>query len=151
MIVRRCGDSLEGYRFSKVSLIDKYQPTKIFGVAIGGHRVLPEIALGPWMSDTIGQSAPGMADFAGSPLAGLMELLHSSEAGLRASDATAVLKTVGPNRIDAAKPSLADGVDRTIQQPTRFDFALRCSGIGVHRRSSKLPHHHDHRARLGHS
>ena len=57
------------------------------------------------MNDTIGQSAPGMADFAGSPLAGLMELLHSSEAGLRASDATAVLKTVGPNRIDAAKPS----------------------------------------------
>jgi hypothetical protein len=92
MIVRRRGNSLEGYRLSKVSLIDKYQPTKIFGVAIGGHRVLPGIALSPWMNDTIGQSAPGMADFAGSPLAGLMELLHSSEAGLRASDAAAVLK-----------------------------------------------------------
>ena len=41
------------------------------------------------MNDTIGQSAPGTADFVGSPLADLMELLHSSEAGLRTSDAAA--------------------------------------------------------------
>ena len=57
------------------------------------------------MNDTIVQPAPSPADFAGSPLRDLMELLHSSEAGLRTSDAAAVLKAVGPNRIDAAKPS----------------------------------------------
>ena len=104
------------------------------------------------MNDTIGQSAPGTADFVGSPLADLMELLHSSEAGLRTSDAAAVLNTVGPNRIDAAKPShLLTALVERFSNPLVFDFALRSSGIGVHRRSSKLPYHHDHRARLGHS
>jgi Mg2+-importing ATPase len=44
----------------------------------------------------------GMADFAASSLRDLMELLHSSEAGLRTLDATAILKAVGPNRIDTA-------------------------------------------------
>ena len=48
------------------------------------------------------QPASGAPDFAASPLRDLMELLHSSEAGLRTSDAAVILKTVGPNRIDTA-------------------------------------------------
>jgi len=34
----------------------------------------------------------------------LLHLLHSSDQGLSTSDADAILQTVGPNRIDTAKP-----------------------------------------------
>ncbi len=57
------------------------------------------------IDDAIEQPSLGTADNATAPLHDLMDHLRSSEAGLRISDAAAVLKAVGPNRIDAAKPS----------------------------------------------
>ena len=48
--------------------------------------------------------APETTDLAVLPLAELLQLLHSTDTGLSASDAAAILETVGPNRIDSAKP-----------------------------------------------
>jgi Mg2+-importing ATPase len=50
------------------------------------------------------QAAPGTSDPAVLPLTDLLRLLHCSDTGLSTSDAAAILKTVGPNRIDAAAP-----------------------------------------------
>jgi len=46
------------------------------------------------------------------------QLLHSTESGLSASDAAAILKTVGPNRIDSTKPkSLLTAVIKRLSNP----------------------------------
>ncbi|HTS54683.1 MAG TPA: HAD-IC family P-type ATPase, partial [Burkholderiales bacterium] len=60
------------------------------------------------------QAASGPTDLAGVPLADLLKQLHSTDTGLTTSDAAAVLKTVGPNRIDSAssKRLLSDFVGR---------------------------------------
>ena len=48
------------------------------------------------------------------PLPDLLQRLHSTDAGLTASDAAAILEAVGPNRIDTAhrKGLLADFIQR---------------------------------------
>ena len=48
------------------------------------------------------QAAPEISDLAIVPLPDLLQRLHSTEVGLRTSDAAAILEAVGPNRIDAA-------------------------------------------------
>jgi len=48
--------------------------------------------------------APGTSELAAVPLADLLQSLHSTETGLSASNAAAILATVGPNRIDTVKP-----------------------------------------------
>ena len=50
------------------------------------------------------QAAPGTSDLAVRPLPELLQSLHSTEAGLSASDAAAILETVGPNQIETVKP-----------------------------------------------
>jgi len=50
-----------------------------------------------------GQTPAGTSDFAIRPLPELRRRLHSSEAGLSASDADAILQAVGVNRIDSAR------------------------------------------------
>ncbi len=47
--------------------------------------------------------APGTSDLAVRPLAELLQSLHSTEAGLSASAAAAILATVGPNQIETIK------------------------------------------------
>ena len=56
------------------------------------------------------QARPGTSDLAIVPLADLFQRLHSTDAGLSASDAAAILETVGPNQVDTAKKNslLAD-------------------------------------------
>ena len=49
------------------------------------------------------QAAPELSDLAVVPLPALLQRLHSTETGLSAVAAAAILKTVGPNRIDTAK------------------------------------------------
>ncbi|HLN11469.1 MAG TPA: cation-transporting P-type ATPase, partial [Xanthobacteraceae bacterium] len=51
-----------------------------------------------------GPAAPETSDLAVLPLPDLMQMLHSADTGLSASNAAAILKTVGPNRIESAKP-----------------------------------------------
>src|SRR5271166_6346838 len=60
------------------------------------------------------QTGPEISDFAAVPLADLFQRLHSTPAGLSASDAAAILETVGPNQIATAKHQslLADFVGR---------------------------------------
>jgi len=60
------------------------------------------------------QAGPEISDLAVVPLADLFQRLHSTDAGLSASDAAAILETVGPNQIDTAKHKslLADLVGR---------------------------------------
>jgi magnesium-transporting ATPase (P-type) len=60
------------------------------------------------------QTAAETLDFAVLALPELLQLLHSSDTGLSASDAGAILKAVGRNRIDPAKPRrlLADLIGR---------------------------------------
>ena len=50
------------------------------------------------------QAAPEISDLAIVPLPELLQRLHTTATGLGASDAVAILKTVGPNQIDSAKP-----------------------------------------------
>jgi Mg2+-importing ATPase len=50
------------------------------------------------------QAAPEIAALAAVPLPELLQRLHSTDSGLRAADAAAVLKTVGPNQIASTKP-----------------------------------------------
>ncbi len=50
------------------------------------------------------QAAPEISDLADVPLADLLQRLHSTNVGLSASDAAAILKTVGPNQVKPAKP-----------------------------------------------
>ena len=56
------------------------------------------------------QARPGTSDLAIVSLADLFQRLHSTDAGLSASDAAAILETVGPNQVDTAKKNslLAD-------------------------------------------
>ncbi len=49
------------------------------------------------------QAGPQISDLAVVPLADLFQRLHSTKTGLQASDAAAILETVGPNRIATAK------------------------------------------------
>ncbi len=60
------------------------------------------------------QAGPEISDLAAVPLAELFKRLHSTETGLKASDAAAILETVGPNQIGAAKQKslLADFIGR---------------------------------------
>ena len=60
------------------------------------------------------QAAPAMSELAAVPLADLLQRLHSTEAGLGASDAAAILETVGANRIDTThrKSLLAEVIQR---------------------------------------
>src|SRR5271166_5794390 len=60
------------------------------------------------------QAGPGTSDLAVVPLADLYQRLNSTDHGLRASDAAAILETAGPNQIDTAKKKslLADFVGR---------------------------------------
>ncbi len=60
------------------------------------------------------EQAAGTTDFAVLSLPELLHLLHSSDQGLSTSDADAILQTVGPNRIDTAKPKrlLAEFIGR---------------------------------------
>jgi len=50
------------------------------------------------------QTAAETSELAVLPLADLLQLLRSTETGLSASAAAAILERVGPNRIDTAKP-----------------------------------------------
>ena len=50
------------------------------------------------------EASPEMADLAGVPLADLFQRLHSTDTGLGVAEAAALLESVGPNRIDTAKP-----------------------------------------------
>ena len=56
------------------------------------------------MKGTAQHTAPGTLDLAVLPLSDLLQFLHSTGTGLSASDAAAILKAVGPNRIESAKP-----------------------------------------------
>ena len=56
------------------------------------------------MKGTAQHTAPGTLDLAVLPLSDLLQFLHSTGTGLSASDAAAILKAVGPNRIKSAKP-----------------------------------------------
>ena len=60
------------------------------------------------------QAAPAISELAAVALPDLFQRLHSSEAGLSASDAAAILAAVGPNQIGAAprKSVLADFIGR---------------------------------------
>ena len=60
------------------------------------------------------QAAPEISDLAVVPLPDLLQRLHSTDAGLSASDAAAILKAVGPNRIDTThqKSVFADFIQR---------------------------------------
>jgi len=49
------------------------------------------------------QTVPEISDLAAVPLAELLQRLHSTDTGLRASSAAAILEVVGPNRIDTAR------------------------------------------------
>ena len=49
-------------------------------------------------------TVPGTPDLAVLPLSDLLQFLHSTGTGLSAPDAAAILKAVGPNRIESAKP-----------------------------------------------
>jgi Mg2+-importing ATPase len=49
------------------------------------------------------QTGAEISDLAVVPLADLFQQLHSTDSGLSATDAAAILKTVGPNRIASAK------------------------------------------------
>ncbi|MGO9769291.1 MAG: magnesium-translocating P-type ATPase [Roseiarcus sp.] len=55
------------------------------------------------IKDAPEQAATGLSNLAAVPLAGLLQRLHSTEAGLGAADAAAILETVGPNQIATAK------------------------------------------------
>ena len=50
------------------------------------------------------EASPEIAELAGVPLAELFQRLHSTNTGLGAAEAAAFLESVGPNRIDTAKP-----------------------------------------------
>ena len=50
------------------------------------------------------EASPEIAELAGVPLAELFQRLHSTNTGLGAAEAAALLESVGPNRIDTAKP-----------------------------------------------
>ena len=50
------------------------------------------------------QAAAGKADLAVLPLGDVLQLLHSTDTGLSATDAASILKTVGPNQTESAKP-----------------------------------------------
>ncbi len=50
------------------------------------------------------QAAQETSDLAVLPLPDLLQRLHSTEAGLSASGAASILKTVGPNQTESAKP-----------------------------------------------
>ena len=60
------------------------------------------------------QAGKEISDLAVVPLADLFQRLHSTETGLKAADAAAVLETAGPNQIAAAKHAslLADFLGR---------------------------------------
>ncbi len=60
------------------------------------------------------QAGPGISDLAVVPFADLFQRLNSTDHGLRASDAAAILETVGPNQIATAshKSLLADFIGR---------------------------------------
>ena len=49
------------------------------------------------------QAGKEISDLAVVPLADLFQRLHSTETGLKAADAAAVLETAGPNQIATAK------------------------------------------------
>lgn len=49
------------------------------------------------------QAAPATSKLAVAPLADLLQSLHSTETGLSASDAAAILQTVGSNRVETVK------------------------------------------------
>ncbi|MGO8953571.1 MAG: magnesium-translocating P-type ATPase [Rhodomicrobium sp.] len=51
-----------------------------------------------------GQAAQETSELAVLPLSDLLQRLHSTNAGLSASDAASILKTVGPNQTEPAKP-----------------------------------------------
>jgi Mg2+-importing ATPase len=59
-------------------------------------------------------AAPAISDLAAVPLPDLLQRLHSTAGGLSASDAAAILATVGPNQIDTThrKSVLADFIQR---------------------------------------
>ncbi len=50
------------------------------------------------------QAGLGTSDLSALPFAELLQLLHSTETGLRTSDAASILKIVGPNQVESAKP-----------------------------------------------
>ena len=94
-------------------------------------------------------AAPGTPDLAVLPLSDLLQLLHSTDTGLSASDAAAILKAVGPNRIDSAKPKgLLTAFIGTVQQSVGLDSAFRGGRIGVHRGRPELRHHRRHCAHV---
>ena len=66
------------------------------------------------IKDAPEQAATGVSNLAAVPLPDLLQRLHSTEAGLSASDAAAILETVGPNQIDTAprKNLLTDFIGR---------------------------------------
>ena len=60
------------------------------------------------------QPAAGTSDLAVLPIADLLRSVHSTENGLSAADAAAILKKVGPNQTESAKPKslLTDFLER---------------------------------------
>ena len=79
----------------------------------------PDAAVREFAGARVTKGAPehagtGAEDVAVVPLPDLFQRLHSTDAGLRASDAAAILETVGPNQIGAAsrKSLFSDFVGR---------------------------------------
>jgi len=50
------------------------------------------------------KAAPEISELADVPLSELLQRLHSTDSGLRASDAAIILKKVGSNQIESTKP-----------------------------------------------
>ncbi|MGP0092121.1 MAG: cation-transporting P-type ATPase, partial [Xanthobacteraceae bacterium] len=64
------------------------------------------------------QAAPEIFDLAAVPFRDLLQRLHSSDTGLSASDAASILKTVGPNEVESAKPkSLLSSIVERFSNP----------------------------------
>jgi Mg2+-importing ATPase len=64
----------------------------------------PQLAGESSTKDAAKYAAPETSNLAVTPLAELLQLLHSTDTGLSGSNAAAILKTVGPNRIESTKP-----------------------------------------------
>ena len=68
------------------------------------NAAAPQPAAGSSTKGAASQATPGSSNLAVLPLADVLQSLHSTDTGLSASDAAAILKTVGPNQTESAKP-----------------------------------------------
>ncbi|MGP0092081.1 MAG: cation-transporting P-type ATPase, partial [Xanthobacteraceae bacterium] len=63
-------------------------------------------------------AALGISDWAALPVPDLLQILHSTDAGLSASGAAAILQRIGPNEVESAKPkSLLSAIVERFSNP----------------------------------